>query len=518
MNQPVPNGPRKLDAAVEAGRLLFQLLPADRGNRAAATRFSVQADTFIPMTEVTAASQPAIVASINVANLATQTLTALAAGVMVGSEQFAVPRASPPTGDLVRALVALTDGIENTAYKAPGGQYFSIIPGNYRDPDNLGSYVATQGFSTPPGVKVYAIGLGTSQDVSVAQLDALAGATGGRLAVVDTLAPDVRFQLMKAYTQIYMDLVDRATIIDPRATIVAGDRHEIPFRVLNGDVSVSVVLYDVDGGIRLPFHLETPAGEIIDPNRLPPGFQLRPGWTDASRFLEVTTPVGEPARYAGEWRLVVWHDGFLCEGLPRPRERSKDKRAPKLPDAFRGQKCSESKAPVTYGYAVAVGSNFRLHAFVTPGPVAVGEPILLTGLLSEAGLPVVGGAIDVEAVSPGGNRWSLALKDDGTHDDGAAADGEYALPFRHTLEAGSYAFTFRAAGLTREGEPVRREIVVGKYVHGPSTGYGRDPGGVGQGSGPGPGRGDGNGDDCCEKLLRELKTQRKLLEALLKER
>ncbi|MHB2166947.1 choice-of-anchor D domain-containing protein [Alsobacter sp. R-9] len=512
MNQPVPNGPRKLDAAVDAGRLLFQLLPPDRGHRAAATRFSVQADTFVPMTEVTAMSQPGMVASISTANLATQTATALAAGVMVGSEQFAVPRPSAPPGDLVRAVVALTDGIENTAYRSPGGQYFSIIPGTYRDPDNSGATVTTQGFAMPPGVKVYAVGLGTGQDVSIAQLDALASSTGGRLAVVDTLGADVRFQLMKAFTQVFMDLVDRATIIDPRATIAAGDRHEILFRVLAGDVSLSIVVYDIDGGIRLPFHLETPAGEIIDPNRLPPGYEMRPGWTDAGRFLEIGTPVGEPERYAGEWKLVVWHDGSLCLGLPRPSRKERDKEA-KLPDDFRGLKCRESKRPVNYGYAIAVGSNFRLQAFVTPGPVAVGEPILLTGVLSEAGLPVVGGAVDVEAVSPSGQRWTLSLKDDGTHDDGAASDGEHALPFRHTLEAGSYVFTFRAVGQTRAGEPARREVAVAKYVHGPVTGYGRDPGGIGQGA---PVRG-GDGD-CCERLLREMRAQRRLLEAILKSR
>ena len=38
---------------------------------------------------------------------------------MVGSEQFAAPRATPPPGELVRALVALTDGIENTATLPP---------------------------------------------------------------------------------------------------------------------------------------------------------------------------------------------------------------------------------------------------------------------------------------------------------------------------------------------------------------------------------------------------------------
>jgi hypothetical protein len=49
---------------------------------------------------------------------------------------------------------------------------------------------------------------------------------------------------------------------------------------------------------------------------------------------------------------------------------------------------------------------------VTPGPVNVGDPILLTGVVTEAGLPVTGCTVTVKAVSRDGQRWNLTHRGD----------------------------------------------------------------------------------------------------------
>ncbi|MGH7209987.1 MAG: choice-of-anchor D domain-containing protein, partial [Acetobacteraceae bacterium] len=46
MSDAVPGGGTKIDAAVQAGQLLVQLIPPDLGNRAGVTRFNTQADSF----------------------------------------------------------------------------------------------------------------------------------------------------------------------------------------------------------------------------------------------------------------------------------------------------------------------------------------------------------------------------------------------------------------------------------------------------------------------------------------
>jgi hypothetical protein len=150
--------------------------------------------------------------------------------------------------------------------------------------------------------------------------------------------------------------------------------------------------------------------------------------------------------------------------------------------------------------------------FVTPAPVYVGEPILLTALVSEAGLPVKGCTVTVEATAPGGAVFNLVLPDDGAHEDGEANDGEYARRFTQTFATGIYHFKFRAEGISRDGQKVVREAVRDKPVLKRGA---PDPNCKGQ-----TGRKPEDGKcppkkDCCEELLRQIGEQNQLLRRLI---
>ncbi len=496
MGQTVPGGGTKMAAAIQAGRLLVSLLPPDLGNRIAATRFSTDATTFLGIGEVTSVNQQAKVDAIANPPLAPNGWTAIAAGVMTAIPEFAVPRVGPAPASLTKAVVVLTDGIDNTAFKNPADNQYYSLSTQARDPANPSAFIPTNRFTPPAGVKIYAVGLGTGQDIDTAQLSALSSGAGGYFGAVDPTQPALTYRLQKFYTQIYMDLIDTAVIVDPTNTILPGQQHIIDFDVLQGDVSAMVVLFDLNG-IRLPFWLETPGGEIIDASFVPPGFQLRSGSTETSRFLDFLLPWGDPKRYAGRWHLVVRHDGRACRG--KPNGRSHDL-------GFLTEECRSSKKPIDYGFAIGVGSNFRLQAYVSPGLVKVGDPIRLTGIPTEAGLPVTGCTVTVDVVGPGGQTWSgLVLKDDGAHDDGDPDDGEYARKFSQTAVAGSYTFTFRATGYTRDGEPVQRETVRSKYVEGTIP----EPPNHG-----GPDHRPGS-DECCKRVVSLLERDSRLLEAIL---
>ncbi len=486
MSQAVQGGGSKMSAAIQAGRLLASLIPPDLGNRIAAARFSTDATVFLGMGDVTAGNQQSKVDAIKDPPLTTGGATAIAAGVMTGLPEFAVARTGPMPVLLTKAVVVLTDGMDNTAFKNPAdNKFYSILGGMAHDPANLGSMIATLPFVPPSDVKVYAVGLGTGQDIDAGQLAQLSSAAGGTWNAVDPTQPAAAYKLMKYYTQIYMDLFDASTIKDPKDVVYPSHKNVYEFDILNGDVSAMVVMYDL-GGLRLPFWLESPAGEIVDAGFVPPGFQMRSGFTETTRFVDFVMPAKEPKRYAGRWKLVVMHDGRVCRGSP-----------PKEPKSigFTGRDCAETKSPVEFGFAIGVGSNFRLQAYVTGAPVKVGEPIRLTAIPTEAGLAVMGCTVTVDAVGPGGQLWSnIVLKDDGAHDDGDADDGEYARLFTDTAVAGTYSFTFRASGLTRDNKPVNREVVRSKYVEGsirqPPPG---DPGGNG-----------GMSDACCKRILALL--------------
>ena len=158
---------------------------------------------------------------------------------------------------------------------------------------------------------------------------------------------------------------------------------------------------------------------------------------------------------------------------------------------FEPKRCRPYDEPIMYGFAIGVGSNFRMMAFVDPGIVSVGEPIQLNAEITEFGLPTVGCVVTVEARAPDGTRRSFVMRDDGTHGDGSADDGNYGHRFIETYIEGTYEFTFRASGQSRDGESVDREAVRAKYVQG------RVP------LVP-PHGGDTRNDECCIRLSRWL--------------
>lgn len=119
---------------------------------------------------------------------------------------------------------------------------------------------------------------------------------------------------------------------------------------------------------------------------------------------------------------------MVCRGWPEGQEKEL---------GFLPRNCGESKDPVDYGFVIGVGSNFRLDAYLTPPPLRVGDPIRLTAVPSEAGLPVTGCTVTVDVTSPSGAAWSgIVLFDDGAHEDGDPADGEYAKVFSKHCRGG----------------------------------------------------------------------------------
>ena len=449
------SGPRiKIDTAIDAGRLFVQLGRPNIDDRIGMVKFNQTPAIFSALTALTAANQSTLVGRINGTELAPSGSTAVAGGVFEGLRDLnSSPRPVPPPV-LSRALVVLTDGLDNTPYTNPDdGVSYTLLGDN-----------GTTALPMPPDVRVYGVGIGDNIDTG--RLAQLAQATGGQFLHVLTFDGLDFFKLEKHFTQIYMDTVDLATIFDPTFLIQPGDQHVIEFEILRGDVSAMVVIYDRDG-IRLPFFLETAAGEIVDLTAVPPGFQIRPGITNTARFIEVRMPPDEPERCAGTWKLTIRHDGQACRIMPASDHASATTfQAEQFGFGFQPRQCREHKSPLMYGVAIGVGSNFRMLPFVQPGIIRIGEPIRLNAVVSEFGLPVTGCLVTVTARAPDGTVRDLSLLDDAAHDDDEANDGNYGALFSYTYQEGTYEFTFHATGKSRDGEPVQREAVRSKYVEG----------------------------------------------------
>jgi von Willebrand factor type A domain len=480
----------KLDAAISASALFIELLRPDMDDRAAAVRFNEAAELLVPITPVSSTTPPtqntirdALPAQIAPA----QGSTAIAAGASFAFTEVQKPRAVPPPA-LVKAVIVLTDGIENTAFEDAGGEFLSITGGPMARPMLPGT-VNTVPMVKPPGIATYAIGIGYDGQVSPGQLGALASSAANVFRVNQDLSGLQYFQLEKYYTQIFMSVVGTSPVTDPMFWISNGETQRIEFDMLEGDVDALIIVFDHDGG-RLPFHCLSPHGEIVDPAAVPPGFALRSGWTDRTRFVHFKTPRHEPVRYAGRWNVVIENPGRICFGVPQSRK-----------PGFVPRDCRPHRDPVLYGIAIGVGSNFRMEPFVTPSPVFVGDPIALTAVLTEAGLPSRGCAVNVVVTAPSGATSGMTLPEHGIPPNAALDDGQYGTAFTHTLEEGTYHFTFHAAGHGRSGGRVVREAMRDKIVLSRTGG--------------GAGGGDGDGDKCCRALLDAIERQTRLLERIV---
>ncbi len=508
---------RKIDAAVSAGQLFVELLRPDLDDRVALVRFSTSPEVVQGITPVVTAPPPSqsdIRNQVAAAIPPAAGFTGITGGTLLGIQQVNIPRPIPPT-TLRKAVVVLTDGIENRAHEDPSGSgnWFTLLGGPSFRPD--GTPVNTSPVAFPADVQVFAVGLGRTGEVSEPQLNALMRPAASPFRVNQDLSGPKYFELEKRFTQIYMGLAGVAPIVDPMYWIGPGETQQHDFEVLRGDVNALVVIYDWEGK-RLPFFCRSPKGEILDPASLPPGFQLRAGVTPTARIVEIKMPKAEPNRYAGTWQVVIQHPKQICYGELEIRKNPRED----ANQAIQGvgfisrRGCKKETNPLLYGIAIGVGSNFRMQPYVTPSPVYVGEPIQLSAVLSEAGLPIIGATVTVRAESPTGVISDHVLKDDGAHGDSDPDDGEYGKLFTATPVDGVYHFTFRAEGRSREGKRVVREAIRDKEV----LRKGPPPGGNGNGR---PGNdlpNDGKGDECCEKLLDSLREQTELLRKIVHER
>ncbi|MDT8385745.1 MAG: choice-of-anchor D domain-containing protein [Gammaproteobacteria bacterium] len=461
----------KQEACITAGRLFVQLIRPDVQDRITTVKYNNVVNVMQPITLVTTVNQPGIVGQINHTELNPDNSTCIAGGVMVALTQLATPRATPSTS-LNKLVLVLTDGKDNTAYLNPAdGQYYSLLGGQTRDPNNWFATVNTTALTRPADVKIYAVGIGKTDEIDTGRLSTLAQSTGAYSGIVNQdLTGEHYFDLEKYFTQVFMDAVDLSVIADPVATIHVGETHRIAFEVLRGDVNGLVVVYDKLGLGRLPYYLESPNGEIIDVTAIPAGFQVRHGVTETARFTEFRNPLAEEQRYAGTWHLVIKHEGKLCRDLKDYQNwhvnRLQAEHREHLQFGFVFGDCIDYDQPVDYGFSIGIGSNLRMQAYVTPGVVKVGEPIHLSAAVSEAGLPTTGCNVTVQARAPSGATSHLALYDSGYFDDGEVDDGEYANHFYATHESGGYEFLFRATGYSRDGKPIIREALRSKYVEG----------------------------------------------------
>ena len=384
-------------------------------------------------------------------------MTAIGDAVELSDSQLA-----GTTGFDAKAMVVFTDGEETEP------KYISEVAG----------LIA----SNP---RIFAIGLGTAQNLRPATLQALCSGNEGYLLVTGASGGDTFFRLAKYFLQILAGLTNAEIVLDPEGFVtLGGPLVRIPFALAETDTGADVVLVTP-----LPpavaFGLETPAGDVIAPSDIVPGVEHVVGQRNAYYRVSLPTLVHGAQAREGQWHALLRLDR---KGL--------DSRGDKvLTHVSRSAALSHG---LPFSLVVHARSNLKLTAACHQHSHVPGATLRVRARLTEYGLPVDGRAtVRAEVTRPDGSLATLAMPE---IEPGVFEADEIAH------QAGVHHFRVLAVGQTLRGRHFTREqLVTGFTYRG-----GDDP--------FTPPRGENDAPDWChllECVLGALKPEaRKRLEGL----
>ncbi|HLN98981.1 MAG TPA: LodA/GoxA family CTQ-dependent oxidase [Pyrinomonadaceae bacterium] len=358
----------------------------------------------------------------------------------------------------VKALVVLTDGIENRARSIA-----EVAP-------QINEYT-------------YAVGLGQPQNISVPALQNISGNNGGYLLVTGAISTDNRFLLQKYFLQILAGISNAEIVLDPEGQLIRGRVERIPFQLTNGDAGVDVILLTPNPRI-VDFRLQAPSGDIIEPWRAlsEPGMrfvlsdgvsyyrlvlptEFMPNRFDGGGTWHALLTIGDPRLKRSDTRDGVDHSirHRMFASLPHiataPAGSAQRRRAVMLAAetfstaAFAGMSTRASATAaqgfLPYSLVVHAYSNISLQAHVEQSGFEPGAFVELYASVAQSGVPLPKQAqVWVEVQKPDGSAITVMLSE---YNEGQFK-GELA-----TSRPGVYRLHFRATGTTLSGEPFTRE-------------------------------------------------------------
>jgi hypothetical protein len=337
--------------------------------------------------------------------------TSIGGGVVEGKATLDAAAAAAVVPYDVRAMVVLTDGVENT-------------------PPMLSSVASSINANT------FAIGLGLPANISVNALNLLTQNSShpghtGYLLVTGAINNDQRTLLTKYFLQVLAGITNANIVIDPPGELMPGVTHRIPFDLTEAD-------YGLDAFVLTPYPtqilcaLEAPDATIIDEGSLGAAeLVVRQGmWL--YRVALPAVPAQPDGTHGGRWHVLL-----------------------RVSKRWQGHYRSEYAATAKYGgegipYDVIVHaySSLEFAASLTQDHESPGANVTIHGRLTEYLVPLLSN-VDVwaEVTAPDGSLSIVTL-----------------APVEETFEGhfvaklpGVYRARVRARGQTSAGSPFTRE-------------------------------------------------------------
>lgn len=307
-----------------------------------------------------------------------------------------------------QSLVVLTDGNENRS------RWIADVAGQINE-------------------NTFSVGVGTAANTSAAALETISGNHGGYLLITGAaLGGDNEFLLKKYFLQILAGVSNAEVVLDPVGFISGRQIQRVPFVVCDQDNLADVILLAQDRK-SLQFLLETPYGQLVDPNAARAcGGQFV--MTDRVSYYRIPLPLlidpGRPS-HAGTWNVVLDYGRGGDPGIASHLE----------PNAAAGGR-------QRYSVIVHAWSDVAFIAAAHQTGFTPGAAVQLSAGLSTAGIPfTVDARVRAEVTRPGGTMVTVDLQ---------PQNDEFVGSFT-TTAPGEYRIRMRADGRTDRGHRFTRE-------------------------------------------------------------
>jgi DNA-binding beta-propeller fold protein YncE len=270
----------KMNALKTASKLFVDLARADQGDRIGVVDFDDVATLDMALTPVTdsgpnsrAAARSAIDA------LQPRGATSIGGGMEQARGSFAA------AGSARKAMLVVTDGMENTGPFVKGGQP--------TDPHiDLNQYA---------GITIYTVGLGLGSEVDLGVLASLASTFRGSFYLTENRW----LTLPKFFIEIFSDTIDEFVTLDPEFELDGPNPWETDIDLGTPDHIVTIAVYWQNPAVALRLELVAPNGRVltaasptVDPRIR---FVSAPGYSFFRFPLPLSAALGRA--WAGRWRV-----------------------------------------------------------------------------------------------------------------------------------------------------------------------------------------------------------------------
>lgn len=331
--------------------------------------------------------------------------------------ELAHGRLSGLTGYDTRAIVVLTDGHENTPKMI--SEVSALIDEH-----------------------VFAIGMGTPEVLRPAALKQIVDGTDGDLMLTGRLDPDDRFRVAKYYLQILAGVKNSDIVTDPDGYLKPGAQTRIPFTITEADSTADVVVLGPPVQHLFDFALETPDGDLIEPQNIGSASGLSFEVGEGLTFYRLTLPTVLDGR---EVRPGTWHAILGIEEESEMFRRYLNLIEEIDPSGFRIVETNGAR----YNLSVHTQSSLTLTSTLSQNDRTPGATFELRAALSQYDLQLAKNAtVEATVTHPDGIQTTLVLDrtEEGTFEAAITAS-----------QSGVYRVQILAAGHTLRGQRFTRE-------------------------------------------------------------